>query len=82
MNSKQKQVLIVYTLSFYSSRLRFNKFSLFELLGRVKDLIPVTYTAFSSFCRFLPVFAGFYKSFPLSRQKYFLPWQKANPAYS
>jgi len=27
----------------------------------------------------LPVFAGFYRFFPLSRQKYFLPWQKPNP---
>ena len=33
-----------------------------------------------SFCRFLPVFAGFNRFFPLSRQKYFLPWQKPNPA--
>jgi len=24
-------------------------------------------------------FAGFYEFFPLSRQKYFLPWQKPNP---
>ena len=30
-----------------------------------------------SFCRFFPrVFTGF---FPLSWQKYFLPWQKTNP---
>jgi len=28
---------------------------------------------------FLPVIAGFYRFFPLSRQKYFLPWQKPNP---
>jgi len=32
----------------------------------------------------LPVFAGFYRGFtsffPLSWQKYFLPWQKPNPA--
>jgi hypothetical protein len=27
----------------------------------------------------LPVFTGIYQFFPLSRQKYFLPWQKANP---
>ena len=28
---------------------------------------------------FLPVIAGFYRFFPLSWQKYFLPWQKPNP---
>jgi hypothetical protein len=28
----------------------------------------------------LPVITGFYQFFPLSWQKYFLPWQKANPA--
>jgi len=32
-----------------------------------------------TFCQLLPVFAGFYRFFPLSRQKYFLPWQKPNP---
>ena len=29
--------------------------------------------------RLLLVFAGFYQVFPLSRQKYFFPWQKPNP---
>ena len=33
------------------------------------------------FCTILyvPVFASFYRFFPLSWQKYFLPWQKPNP---
>ena len=30
--------------------------------------------------QFLPVFASFCRFFPLSWQKYFLPWQKPNPA--
>jgi len=30
--------------------------------------------------RLLPVFAGFYQFLPLCWQKYFLPWQKPNPA--
>jgi len=35
-----------------------------------------------TFCQLLPVISGFNRFFPLSWQKYFLPWQKTNPASS
>jgi hypothetical protein len=65
-------MLIALSLRF--SGLRFDQFSLLALQIIIMLLRAKTYHADS----FLPVFAGFYQFFPLSWQKYFLPWQKAN----